>query len=66
MWLSCYNKTSQRNRLRKRIFFFGNSPVFMEIEGDVRKERTVVAQDIIYENVTYYLHEQKNTVNKTK
>lgn len=38
----------------------------MEIEGDVRKERTVVAQDIIYENVTYYLHEQKKkkAVNK--
>jgi len=31
----------------------------MEIEGDVRKERTFVAQDIVYKNVTYYLHEKK-------
>lgn len=29
----------------------------MEIKGDVRKKRTVIGQDIIYENVTYYLHE---------
>ena len=56
MWFSCHNKKSQRNRLCNRGFFV-NSPVFMEVEGDVRKKRTVVAQDIIYENVTYYLHE---------
>lgn len=32
----------------------------MEIEGDVRQKRTVISQDIIYENVTYYLQKQKN------
>ena len=36
----------------------------MEIEGDVRQKRTVISQDIIYENVTYYLQKQKKTSNK--
>ena len=37
----------------------------MEIEGDVRQKRTVISQDIIYENVTYYLQKQKKHQTKS-
>lgn len=40
----------------------------MEIEGDVGQKRTVIGQDIIYENVTYYLQGKKkwNTITSSK
>ena len=34
----------------------------MEIKGDVGQKRTVIGQDIIYENVTYYLQGKKNEI----
>ena len=35
----------------------------MEIEGDVSQKRTVIGQDVIYENVTYYLRGKKMKYN---
>ena len=50
-----YNNKARQNEIKCVL----NLPIFMEIKGDIREERAVICQDIIHENIIYYLEKKK-------